>query len=210
MKIEKVNINDLISPDYNPRQITPEALESLKTSLKEFGYIDYLIVNEVNNHVVGGNQRLTALKQLGYNEIDVILIHEPDIDREKMINIRLNNSSGEWNTDKLESILEDLELKELDITLTGFDIETLEIQDINQTIPQTETTTTDLNTGLKTENNKIEITEDDYTEPEPEMKVHVATGDLYQLGNHYLFCGDSTSEKNLEILLKRGEREREP
>ena len=135
MKIEKVNINDLISPDYNPRQITPEALESLKTSLKEFGYIDYLIVNEVNNHVVGGNQRLEALKQLGYNEIDVILIHEPDIDREKMINIRLNNSSGEWNTDKLESILEDLELKELDITLTGFDIETLEIQDINNSIP---------------------------------------------------------------------------
>ena len=36
MKIEKVNINDLISPDYNPRTITSEAMESLKTSLKEF------------------------------------------------------------------------------------------------------------------------------------------------------------------------------
>ena len=151
MKIEKRNLKDLISPNYNPRTITPEAMESLKQSLKEFGYIDYLIVNEVNNHIVGGNQRAEAMKQLGYSEIDVILIHEPDIDREKMINIRLNNSSGEWDTGQLQAILDDLELKELDVTLTGFNIDTLKIQDINQSIPQSETITTDLNTGLKTE-----------------------------------------------------------
>ena len=39
MKIEKANINDLISPDYNPRDISPEALESLKKSIEEFGCI---------------------------------------------------------------------------------------------------------------------------------------------------------------------------
>lgn len=60
MKIETVNIDDLISPDYNPRHITPEAMESLKRSLDEFGYVSPLIVNDVNNHIVGGNQDTNA------------------------------------------------------------------------------------------------------------------------------------------------------
>ena len=168
MKIEKRQLKDLISPDYNPRTITLEAMESLKQSLKEFGYIDYLIVNEVNNHVVGGNQRMHALKELGYSEVDVILIHEPDLDREKMINIRLNNSSGEWDTGQLQSILDDLELKELDVSLTGFNIETLEIQDINQSIPQTETSTDETDYQFTNTN---EDTIKEYTPPKEIFKL---------------------------------------
>ena len=61
MDMETVNIDELISPDYNPRHITPAAMESLKQSINEFGYITPIIVNRYNNHVVGGNQRLTAL-----------------------------------------------------------------------------------------------------------------------------------------------------
>ena len=152
MKIETVKINDLISPDYNPRHITPDALESLKTSLKEFGYIDYIIVNEVNNHVIGGNQRLEALKQLGYTELEVILIHEPDINREKAINIRLNNNSGDWDIGKLDNIFQDLELTGFDLTLTGFETEKLQpIETTEEDIGITETITSDLKTGLKPE-----------------------------------------------------------
>lgn len=150
MEIEKVNIEELISPEYNPREITPEEMEKLKTSIQEFGYVDPIIVNKVNNHIVGGNQRYEALKQLGYKEVDVILIHEPNIDREKMINIRLNNSSGKWDTNQLQNILNDLELKELDISLTGFDIKNLKMEEINK-IPTNETITADLNNGLTEE-----------------------------------------------------------
>ena len=60
MEIKKAPVKDLISPDWNPRQITNEELEKLKTSLEEFGYIEPIIINDVNNHVVGGNQRLRA------------------------------------------------------------------------------------------------------------------------------------------------------
>lgn len=127
MKIEKAKINELISPSYNPRTITSEALDSLKQSLDEFGYIDPLIVNKHNNHIVGGNQRYEVLKSMGYTEIPVIFIDEPDINREKMINIRLNNSSGSWEETKLIDILEDLELQEYDVNLTGFDLDTLNI-----------------------------------------------------------------------------------
>ena len=120
MKIVKVKINELISPDYNPRTITDEELSKLKDSLEEFGYISPIIVNQHNNHIVGGNQRYLCLKALGYDEIDVIYINEPDLQREKALNIRLNNLSGEWDTIKLETIFNEFESTGFNSSLTGF------------------------------------------------------------------------------------------
>lgn len=219
MIVETVKIDDLISPDYNPRHITPEALESLKQSIDEFGYIDPLIVNRVNMHVVGGNQRLECLKALDYKEVEVIFINEPDINREKAINIRLNNSSGDWDIGKLDNIFNDLELEGFDLTLTGFATENLQPFETETTseIPTSETITSDLNTGLKPLPTGQPETTSEYVEPEHEItednyqqsdiRVHVSRGDLYKLGNHYLFCGDATNKDDLEILLTP-ERER--
>ena len=123
MEIVKVDINELICPEYNPRQITDDEMGKLKNSINEFGYVAPIIVNKHNNHIVGGNQRYEALKQLGYTMIDVIYINQPDINKEKALNIRLNNLSGEWDTNKLQNILDDLKLQEFDVSLTGFDIE---------------------------------------------------------------------------------------
>ena len=135
MEIVKVDINELISPEYNPRQITDDEMEKLKNSINEFGYISPIIVNKHNNHIVGGNQRCLALKQLGYTMIDVIYINEQDINKEKALNIRLNNLSGEWDTNKLQNILDDLKLQEFDVSLTGFDIEVQKFElDDNQHI----------------------------------------------------------------------------
>lgn len=216
MKLEKVKIDDLISPEYNPRQITSEALESLKKSIKEFGYITPIVVNKYNMHVVGGNQRLVALKQLGYSEVDVVYVDIPDLNEEKALNIRLNNNSGQWDMTKLEKVIDELKMEKFDITLTGFDIDNVESFDdleVNN-IPFNETITSDLNTGLKTSPTEqpgatpIEIEEDNFEEPN-EIKVHVAKGDLWKLGNHYLFCGDATNKNDVELLLN-AEREREP
>lgn len=121
MKIEKVNISELVSPAYNPRDITPEEMEKLKRSIIEFGYVDPIIVNEVNNHIIGGNQRYEALKSLGYDEVDVVYVHEEDQNREKALNIALNKISGEWDFDKLDDIFMSMELDGFDISLTGFD-----------------------------------------------------------------------------------------
>ena len=121
MQIKKAPVKDLVSPDWNPRQITTEELEKLKTSLEEFGYIEPIIVNDVNNHVVGGNQRLKALIALGYTEVDCVYVHIEDINKEKACNVALNKISGDWDEDKLRTVLEDIELSPIDIKLTGFD-----------------------------------------------------------------------------------------
>lgn len=213
MEIVKVDINELISPEYNPRQITDDEMGKLKNSINEFGYIDPIIVNRVNNHIVGGNQRYECLKSLGYNEIDVIFIEEPDINREKAINIRLNNSSGEWDIGKLDTIFEDLKLTGFDIRLTGFATENLQPFENETTteILTNETITSDLNTGLKPETNTSLDTdepitthkEDEYAGGLTDDDVTVKIGDVYILGNHRLMCGDSSDRQNIDILIDK-------
>ena len=120
MEIIKVDINELISPEYNPRQITDDEMEKLKNSINEFGYISPIIVNKHNNHIVGGNQRYEALKSLGYTDVDVIFVDEPDLNREKALNIALNKISGEWDNEKLTQIFKDMKVEGFDLELSGF------------------------------------------------------------------------------------------
>ena len=66
MKIEKIDINLLNSSEYNPRKdLKPEDIEykKIKRSIKEFGYVDPIIVNK-DMTVIGGNQRLKVFKEL--------------------------------------------------------------------------------------------------------------------------------------------------
>ena len=182
MNIEKANINDLISPDWNPRQITEEELQKLETSLNEFGYIEPIIVNDVNMHIVGGNQRCKALKQLGYDEVDVVYVHIEDLAKEKACNVALNKISGDWDNDKLKVVLEEIELSPIDISLTGFD----EIE-----LTEMEITTDE----------PVEVTEDDYEEPD-DLEVTVQQGDIYILGKHRLMCGDSTKREDVALLME--------
>lgn len=215
MNVETVKISELISPEYNPRHITPEAMESLKQSINEFGYIAPIIVNKHNNHIVAGNQRYECLKALGYDEIDCIFIDEPDINREKAINIRLNNSSGDWDIGKLDDIFQDLELTGFDLSLTGFatdNLQPFETDSVDREIPVSETVTSDLKTGLKPETSKpsepadepvTTHTEDTYAGGMTEDDVTVKVGDVYILGTNRLMCGDSSKKENIDILIDK-------
>ena len=187
MEIVKVDINDLISPEYNPRQITDDEMEKLKNSINEFGYIAPIIVNKYNNHIIGGNQRYEALKSLGYTDVDVVFVDEPDLNREKALNIALNKISGEWDFVKLADIIDELELNDFDIPLTGFDEQELENFYIEEENPK--------------EHEPVEVAEDDYDEPD-DLEVTVQTGDIYILGNHRLMCGDSTKKEDVALLME--------
>ena len=116
MIIEKVNLKDVILPDYNPRKIDDETFEKLKKSLEEFGYVEPIIVNKRNMHVVGGNQRVKALKELGIKEIEAVIV-DLDEKKEKTLNIALNKITGEWDFEKLEAVLKEIEDN---VELTGF------------------------------------------------------------------------------------------
>ena len=121
MKIEKVKIEDLKVAEYNPRKdLTPDDVEykKIKRSIIEFGYVAPIIINS-DMTVIGGHQRLKVLKELGYDEIECNIV-DFNKNKEKALNLALNKIFGEWDYEKLEVLLEELNSEFEDLTVTGF------------------------------------------------------------------------------------------
>ena len=113
-KIEKRKVAELKFYPGNPRKISKEMLEKLKNSIREFGAVEPLVINP-RNEVIGGNQRLKALRELGIEEVDCIVVDLPK-SKEKALNVALNKIQGEFDEDLLKSFLMDIELPDLDLT----------------------------------------------------------------------------------------------
>ncbi|MFA5557921.1 MAG: DNA modification methylase [Methanofastidiosum sp.] len=177
MEIKKLKVKDLKYAPYNPRKINDEMLEKLKRSIREFGYIEPIIVNQRNMQVVGGNQRLKVLEDLGIEEVEAVIVDLDDA-KEKILNISLNKINGEWDYPKLKDLLEELDTGTGDIELTGFNME--EIEQL-----MTDIGFSDVN------ENKL-----------PPVEERTTTGDIWQLGNHRIACGDCTDIALMEKLLE--------
>lgn len=128
---EKRKVNDLIPFEYNPRKMTEEQVEKLKTSLERFGLVEIPVV-DTDNTLVAGHQRMRIMQMLGRGgeEIDVRVPNRKLTDRElREYNVRSNKNTGEWDYDLLASLFELPELVEIGFTakdLSVFDIEGLE------------------------------------------------------------------------------------
>ena len=183
MKIQEIEISKLIPATYNPRKdLKPsdEEYQKIKKSILEFGFVSPLVVNE-DMTVIGGHQRLKVLQELGYTEVECIIVNL-DKTKEKALNIALNKISGEWDTEKLENLLNELLQENFDVSITGFNSE--EIDDL-------------LNEYLDTEEDKFDIDEAINEIEEPTTKQ----GNIWLLGNHRLMCGDSTSNEDVSKLM---------
>lgn len=123
MQVEKKNINDLLYATYNPRKrlkAGDDEYEKIRRSIKHFGYVDPVIINS-DNTIIGGHQRTTVLKDLGYEEIDCVVVNLNKED-EKALNLALNKIAGEWDMDMVKDLLLDLNEDHYDISITGFDL----------------------------------------------------------------------------------------
>lgn len=122
MEIMVLPLDQLNPAPYNPRRALKPgdaAFEKLKRSIQQYSYIEPIIWNERTGNIVGGHQRYAVLKDLGYKEAHVSVVHLTD-KKEKALNIALNKIAGEWDEDLLTSLLGEigLEINELE---TGFD-----------------------------------------------------------------------------------------
>ncbi|MCK5266998.1 MAG: ParB N-terminal domain-containing protein [Spirochaetes bacterium] len=129
-----MKISDLKPAPYNPRKDLkpgdPE-YDKLKKAIIEFDYIDPVIINQRNNTVIGGHQRLKILKELGHIEIDVSVV-DLDAAKEKALNIALNKTGGEFDIPMLSDLLLELDAEDFDIEVTGFGAEEIGIEDITE------------------------------------------------------------------------------
>jgi len=183
LKIETIEINKINPAVYNPRKDLKPGdtdYEKLKKSILAFDMVEPLVWNKQTGNLVGGHQRLKIMKELGYTEADVSVV---DIDetQEKALNIALNKISGEWDLPSLKDLLQELDTGAFDMEITGFDAK--EIEDLM---------------------NQFHIPEEGLTDDDavPEdVETVCKKGDLWQLGNHRLLCGDATVITDVERLM---------
>lgn len=186
MQIEKKAVTELKAAEYNPRKdLKPgdAEYEKLKRSIQEFGYVEPVIWNKRTGKVVGGHQRLKVMKDLGFTEVDCVVV-DLDENKEKALNIALNKISGEWDDTLLANLLKDLDGSGYDITLTGFDL--AEAQEL-------------FGSGSMENVHEDEFDADSAVEEIAEPKTKL--GDLWLLGQHRLLCGDCTQKEDVERVL---------
>jgi len=137
LKIEYVDSHTLKPWKGNPRIMSREDHEKLKTGMREFGdiieggIVDPLIVRRRDNLVIGGHQRLEDILKLGLPRVPIVRIDISDR-RMKALNVTLNKIHGDWDQDKLAEVLKELDGTDLG-EVTGFDQE--EIDRIIANIP---------------------------------------------------------------------------
>jgi len=181
LEIKKILVSDIIFDDTNPNELSDEQMKSLKLTMEKFGYLVPVILNK-DHTVVDGEHRVRIYQELGQKEIPAYVIDVDSIDL-KMLRQLMNKLRGEHDKQKdsleFKSIFEAGKLEEFSQLLATDKEEFEHILekkfDIGFEKPEEETT------------------------PEVPEKPRSKKGDVYQLGDHKILCGDSI--KDIDKLL---------
>ena len=173
MKTERVKISKVKTNPNNPRLIKDDKFKKLVRSIKEFPEMLQIrpIVVDKDNIVLGGNMRLRACKEAGLKEVYIVKADQLTEKQQREFIIKDNVGFGEWDWDDLAN---------------EWDVDKLEDWGL------------DLPVDLKVE--ELEAEEDDYEMPD-EIKTDIVLGDLIEIGEHRLLCGDSTDSDQVAKLM---------
>lgn len=175
-------LSDLKDYPKNPRQLSKDQAKHLSTSINKFGLIDKPIIN-TDGTIIGGHQRKRILKDAGFKTVQCWTPDRELIESEiEELNIRLNKNTGDWNFDILAN-----EWSLADLLEWGFTSDDFPDLDIEQLVNPDED-------------------EDDCTlSPKDDKDAITKLGDLYELNNHRIVCGDSTLPEYVEKCLNGNE-----
>lgn len=173
MKIDKVSINTVKANPNNPRVIKDDKFRKLVQSIKDFPEMLEIRPIVVNQDmiVLGGNMRLKACKEAGLKEVPIIHANNLTEEQQRQFIIKDNVSGGEWDWELLAN---------------EWDTELLDEWGLD--LPETETIEV------------LEAEEDNYEIPD-EITTDIVLGDLFEIGEHRLLCGDSTDSDQVAKLM---------
>ncbi len=181
MQIIERKVEDLIPYVNNSRTHSDQQVAQIAASIKEFGWTNPILVDG-DKGIIAGHGRLMAARKLGHTKVPTIeLKHLTSAQRKAYViaDNQLALNAG-WDTALLTIELQELKELDFDLDLLGFDPKELD---------------------KLLEPEQVEGLTDEDTVPgvpdEPKTKL----GDIYQLGNHRLMCGDSTSIDAIEKLM---------
>lgn len=128
MIVEMLQLSEINPAPYNPRvdlePTDPEYIK-IKRSIQTFGCVEPLVINK-DNTLIGGHQRLKAMKDLGYAEAPVVRV-DFDKPHEQALNIALNRITGRWDVPKLADLIKSIyNIPDVNVNLTGFSSSTID------------------------------------------------------------------------------------
>lgn len=179
MYLKTLNLGDIHPYERNPR-INDKAVEPVMKSIQKDGYRARIIVDK-DGVIIAGHTRYEAMKRLGWTEAEVWIADDmtPEQIADYRIRDNLTADFAEWDFSELEA-----EIQELDL---DFDMSEFEgFEDIQGGVSDTTT-----------------AAEDDFDEDVP-IEPKAKLGDIYQLGQHRLICGDSTDIAVIDRLMDGG------
>lgn len=181
MKIEMRSINKITPYARNARQIPPEAVDKVASSIREFSFRQPIVVDG-QGVIICGHTRLLAARKLGMREVPVHVADNLTPTQVRAYRLLDNRSHEEttWDSDLLAFELVDLKELGLDLELTGFNSD-----EIEELLQRGE------NSGLTDEDAVPDVSEDAVSQ----------VGDVWLLGNHRLLCGDATDARCFELLM---------
>lgn len=140
MKIYEMSIYDIKAYENNPRKIPERAVEAVASSIKNFGFINPVVIDR-GNVIVCGHTRLQAAKRLGIQEVSCVIVDDLTPEQVQAFRV-IDNKTSElttWDFDKLDTELEELNLN-FDMGEFGFeDIEPVDINSFFEDIPEQQT-----------------------------------------------------------------------
>lgn len=181
-KMQLVTIDKLIPYINNARTHSPEQIKKLRASLREFGFINPVIIDKDFN-VIAGHGRLLAAKEEGITEVPCVFVDYLTEAQKKAYIIADNRMAMDagWDEELLRVEIEALQAEAFDLSLTGFD--DTEIADLF--------------------GDKSDVQEDDFdVDEELEKPTFSKAGDVWTLGRHRLVCGDSTKAETYATLMQ--------
>lgn len=182
MKVQNVNIDTIKPYENNPRD-NDGGVDAVANSIKEFGWQQPIVVDK-DHVIIVGHTRYKAAKKLGMDKVPVVVAD--GLTDEQVRAYRLaDNKTGEltdWDPEQLDIELGDI----LDLDMSDFGFE-LDLPEITQ----------------EASLDDQEVEDDNFNEEPPE-KPKSKFGQLYQLGRHFLMCGDSTNPQMVQKLMRGG------
>ncbi len=177
-----IDIEKLIPYASNSRTHTDEQIAKVMSSIKEFGFLNPILITE-DNVITAGHARLIAAQRLGLKQVPCIKENYLTPSQRKAYVIadnRLALDSG-WDEELLKVELEALEGESFDLSLTGFDED--ELADLFKS-------------------DEADIEDDDYDLSKAlEKAAFVERGDRWIVGRHVLYCGDATNKDDVDALM---------
>ena len=180
-QMQLVDINKLVPYVNNARTHSPEQITKLRSSLREFGFVNPVLIDREFN-VLAGHGRLTAAKEEGIKEVPCVFVEHLSEAQKKayiLADNKLALDAG-WDDELLKVEMESLQEMGFDIGMTGFD--EMEIADLFETDTEGEEDNFDVDAEL-------------------EKPCFSKTGDVWHIGRHTVICGDSTEPETYKRLL---------